>query len=98
MPIYKGDSHMFENSRKQHYRFPMVLSAHSANSESMMDAPSSSAADDPAVQARYRRACELFGSEPLSSEAISLLRSNIEKGCTSSMVRLGVAFADGDEA
>jgi len=64
----------------------------------MMDSPSASSSKDRAVRDHFSKAVSLMEADPLDPEAIALLRANIDKGCTSSMVRLGVAFADGDEA
>ncbi len=64
----------------------------------MMDYPSSSSHDDPEVRGRFARAAMLLKEEPLSPEAVSLLRANIGCGCSDSMVLLGDVFADGDEA
>ncbi len=64
----------------------------------MMDVPSSSNSDDGEVRERFSKAVSLMEAAPLDPDAVALLRENVEKGCTSSMVRLGVAFADGDES
>lgn len=69
-----------------------------ANPVPMLDVPSQSTSEDPAVRSGYEKACELMEKAPLDPEAVFILRSGAERGCTSSMVRLGVAFADGDEA
>ena len=63
----------------------------------MMDSPSRSSLDDAEVQENLDKAIELMEADPLSPEAVSLLRRNAGKGCTASMVRLGLAFADGDD-
>ncbi|MBR4504061.1 MAG: sel1 repeat family protein [Candidatus Methanomethylophilaceae archaeon] len=64
----------------------------------MMDYPSVSSHLDPEVRERFHRALILLEGDPLSSEAVSLLRSNAERGCADSMVLLGDVYADGDEA
>ncbi len=63
----------------------------------MMDVPSASGIEDGDVRDRFDRAVALLEADPLDPVAVTLLRSNIEKGCSSSMVRLGVAFADGSD-
>ena len=69
----------------------------SADYADMMDVPLASSSDDREVREGFDRAVSLMEASPLDPEAIAILRSNMDKGCTASMVRLGVAFADGDE-
>ncbi len=63
----------------------------------MMDVPSDPGSDDPEVQRSFDEAIALMKDDPLSTEAVSHLRTCIGKGCTAAMVRLGVALTDGDE-
>lgn len=64
----------------------------------MMDRPSSSLSSDGEVCARFSEARELLEKDGHDARAIGMLKENILRNCTSSMVLLGDVYAHGDVA
>lgn len=60
----------------------------------MLDYPSKSNHENPAVRKRFEDAHRLYKTN--RAEAIELLNKNLDEGCLSSMVLLGAILSDGD--